>query len=197
MTWFGAVRVASTCQTKNGTDVVVTTTLTEHIVLPATTPFACRYVEQMTRVLAPGGTLAIATWCQREETTDNPLSDKDKADLQFLYDEWAHPFFISYEEYGRLLQGTGQFADVVTDDWTEETLPSWRHSNWVGVWDPWPVIFKWNPKLWYKVTREIVTIERFHQAFARGLCTYGMIKGVKRGGVVEVAEVASAASVAS
>lgn len=142
-----------------------------------------RYVEQMTRVLAPGGTMAIATWCQREETADNPLTDKDKADLQFLYDEWAHPFFISYEQYGRLLQGTGAFAEVVTDDWTEETLPSWRHSNWVGVWDPWPVIFKWNPKLWYKVTREIVTIERFHQAFARGLCTYGMIKGVKRGAV--------------
>lgn len=156
-----------------------------------------RYVEQMTRVLAPGGTLAIATWCQREETPEAPFSDKDRADLQFLYDEWAHPYFISYEHYGRMLEGTGAFDSIVTDDWTDETLPSWRHSNWVGVWDPWPVITKWNPVLWYKVTREIVTIERFHQAFARGLCTYGMIKGVKKGGeAVQSAVVGAGASVA-
>ena len=26
-----------------------------------------KYIEEMTRVLKPGGTLAIACWCQREE----------------------------------------------------------------------------------------------------------------------------------
>jgi hypothetical protein len=31
---------------------------------------ALRYVEEMTRVLKPGGTLVIACWCQREETAD-------------------------------------------------------------------------------------------------------------------------------
>lgn len=46
----------------------------------------------------------IATWCQREETKDNPLTQKDKADLQFLYDEWTHPHFVSKEEYSRLLE---------------------------------------------------------------------------------------------
>lgn len=29
-----------------------------------------------------------------------------------------------------------------------QTLPSWRHSIWVGVWDPWIVVSK--PHLWYK-----------------------------------------------
>ncbi len=48
--------------------------------------------------------MVIATWCQREETPQAPLTPKEKADLQFLYDEWAHPFFISVQEYGRLLQ---------------------------------------------------------------------------------------------
>ena len=51
----------------------------------------------------------------------------------------------------RCQQGTGQLESVEIDDWTPQTLPTWRHSNWVGVWDPWPVIFKFNPFVWYKV----------------------------------------------
>ena len=51
-----------------------------------------------------GGTLVIACWCQREETPERPLTKEDKERLQFLYDEWAHPFFISIEEFGRLME---------------------------------------------------------------------------------------------
>lgn len=66
-----------------------------------------RYVEEMVRVLKPGGTLVIATWCQR----DGEHSPGDKARLQFLYDEWAHPYFISKEAYGDLVKvGFGRGA---------------------------------------------------------------------------------------
>ena len=51
-----------------------------------------------------GGRIAIATWCQRETTPSTPLTDQDKSNLQYLYDEWAHPFFVSKEEYGRMVQ---------------------------------------------------------------------------------------------
>jgi MPBQ/MSBQ methyltransferase len=40
------------------------------------------------------------------------------------------------------------------------------------------VVFK-GPKAWYSVTREIVTLERMHRAFADGLMEYGMIKAKK------------------
>lgn len=50
--------------------------------------------------------MVIATWCQREETPEVALTPKEKADLQFLYDEWAHPYFVSVQEYGRLLEVT-------------------------------------------------------------------------------------------
>lgn len=65
-----------------------------------------RYVEQMTRALAPGGTLVVATWCQREAGVNAapPLDASEAARLQFLYDEWAHPYFVSVEEYGRMMQ---------------------------------------------------------------------------------------------
>ncbi|KAG2492299.1 hypothetical protein HYH03_009539 [Edaphochlamys debaryana] len=136
-----------------------------------------KYVEEMTRVLKPGGTLVIACWCQREEGS-RPFTEQDKADLQFLYDEWAHPYFISIEEFGRLMRGTGKMSNVKEEDWVKNTIASWRHSIWVGVFDPWIVVFK-GPRIWYKTVREIVTLERMHQAFDKGLMQYGMITGTK------------------
>jgi MPBQ/MSBQ methyltransferase len=135
------------------------------------------YVDEMVRVLKPGGKIVIATWCQRE--TPPEFTQKEKDNLQFLYDEWAHPYFISYEEYERLLQRTGSMQTTASENWVKNTLVSWRHSIWVGVWDPWPVVFA-GPKQWYKVVREIVTLERMHRAFDSGLMTYGMIKGTKK-----------------
>ena len=55
-------------------------------------------------MLKPGGTLVIACWCQREETPDKPFGDTEKRQLQFLYDEWAHPYFISIQEFERLMK---------------------------------------------------------------------------------------------
>lgn len=142
-------------------------------------PDKTAYVNEMVRVLKPGGNLAVATWCQREETPETPLTQEDKDNLQFLYDEWAHPYFISFEEYARIMERTGAMEKVSGEDWVKNTLASWRHSIWVGVYDPWPVVFR-GPWVWYKTVREIVTLERMHRAFDRGLMTYGMIKGTKK-----------------
>ena len=44
--------------------------------------------------------------------------------------------------------------------------------------DPWIVVFK-GPRVWYRVLREIVMLERMHRAFSRGLMQYGMIRARK------------------
>jgi MPBQ/MSBQ methyltransferase len=46
-----------------------------------------KYIEEMMRVLKPGGKFVMATWCQRDDRTV-PFTDKDKRDLKFLYEEW-------------------------------------------------------------------------------------------------------------
>ena len=91
-------------------------------------------------------------------------------------------------------QGTGKLESVHTEDWTPQTLPTWRHSIMVGVWDPWIVIFK-GPLVWYRTIREIVTIERMHRAFNRGLMEYGMARAVKAGGSAAKASAAAAGRV--
>jgi MPBQ/MSBQ methyltransferase len=45
------------------------------------------YINEMMRVLKPGGKFVMATWCQRDDR-EVPFSDKDKRDLRFLYEEW-------------------------------------------------------------------------------------------------------------
>ena len=142
------------------------------------------YVEEMTRVLKPGGTLVIATWCQKELEKGQEFTAKEQKQLQFLYDEWAHPYFVSIEEYERLCTGTGKLGAVSGANWVKETIAAWRHSIWVGVWDPWIVIIKGftsraGPRIWWKTIREIVTLERMHRAFDCGLMTYGMIRARK------------------
>jgi MPBQ/MSBQ methyltransferase len=139
-------------------------------------PDKARYIQEMTRVLKPGGTLVVATWCQRDSRTV-PLTPAEKAELKFLYDEWTHPYFISIEEYEDIMRDTKQLDGIETADWTQQTLPSWRHSIWVGVWDPWPVIAK--PSLWVKTLREILTLSRMHRAFESGLMRYGMFRARK------------------
>lgn len=147
-------------------------------------PDKAAYVEEMTRVLKPGGTLVIATWCQKELAEGEEFTKDEQAKLQFLYDEWAHPYFISIEEYERLCAKTGKLESVSGANWVKETIAAWRHSIWVGVWDPWIVIWKgftsrMGPRVWWKTIREIVTLERMHRAFDCGLMTYGMVKARK------------------
>ena len=134
------------------------------------------YVEEMVRVLKPGGTLVIATWCQRH--TPPELTAEEKSKLQFLYDEWAHPYFISIEDYCALAESTGVMKNVESDDWSKQTIVSWRHSIWAGVYDPMPVFTR--PHIWYKTLRDIICLERMRRAFGEKLMRYGMIKGVKK-----------------
>eukprot|EP01038_Epipyxis_sp_PR26KG_P010646 gene10646-14298_t len=136
-----------------------------------------KYVEEMTRVLKPGGRIVIATWCQRDEG-NNPFDAQDRRMLDFLYSEWSHPYFISINDYKSLMLGTQQLGEVGTDDWTVPTIPSWRHTLWAGVFDPRPVLIR--PHLWWKCARDGITLERMHRSFAKGLMQYGMMTAEKK-----------------
>ncbi|KAJ8614258.1 hypothetical protein CTAYLR_001116 [Chrysophaeum taylorii] len=136
------------------------------------------YVREMTRVLKPNGKLVVATWCQRDNATQSFTAEEEQA-LDFLYSEWTHPYFISIQDYDRIIRDTSQYATVETDDWTTNTIASWRHSIWVGVFDPWPVI-RAGPRMWWKCLRDGICLERMHRAFKRGLMEYGMFRATKK-----------------
>lgn len=136
-----------------------------------------KYIEEMTRVLKPGGILVVATWCQRDDSGE-PFTEKDLKRLDYLESEWTHPHFISIAKYREHMEGTGALEKIHTEDWWEQTIASWRHSIWVGVYDPWPVARR--PWLWYKTLRDGICLERFHRSFEDGLMGYGMFRARKK-----------------
>merc|ERR1712176_444087 len=137
------------------------------------------YIQEMMRVLKPGGKFVMATWCQRDDR-DMPFDKRDERDLKFLYEEWTHPYFISIEKYDELLQDcpTASMTNIKTANWVKETIASWRHSIWVGVYDPRGFIFK--PLKYIKCLRDAYCLERMHRAFNRGLMEYGMFAATKK-----------------
>jgi len=75
---------------------------------------------------------------------------------------------------------------VKTADWNVPTIASWRHSIWVGVYDPRGFMFK--PRQYLKCIRDGYCLERMHRAFDRGLMQYGMFAAVKKAETAEKAE---------
>lgn len=90
----------------------------------------------------------------------------------------THPYFISIEKYAELIDATGVMNKVTTEDWNKNTIASWRHSVWVGVYDPRGFIFK--PHKYLKCARDGYCLERMHRAFDRGLMQYGMFAATKK-----------------
>jgi hypothetical protein len=65
--------------------------------------------------------------------------------VQHLPDDWEYMAWIDSD------------LEFQNKNWVKETIASWRHSIWVGVFDPWPVIKR--PYLWYKCFRDGITLE--------------------------------------
>ncbi|MGL6339159.1 MAG: SAM-dependent methyltransferase, partial [Waterburya sp.] len=87
--------------------------------------------------------------------------------------------FSSIEGFSELLADTGLVeGEVVTADWTQETLPSWIDSIWQGIIKPQGlVIFGFSGFI--KSLREVPTLLLMRLAFGAGLCRFGMFRAIR------------------
>jgi MPBQ/MSBQ methyltransferase len=141
-------------------------------------PDKARYGAEMLRVLKPGGILVVADWNQRDDRR-KPLNFWEKPVMRQLLDQWSHPSFSSIEGFSEQLEETGMVqGQVVTTDWTKETLPSWLDSIWQGIVRPKGlVIFGFSGFI--KSLREVPTMLLMRLAFGAGLCRFGMFRARK------------------
>ena len=136
------------------------------------------FAQELLRVLKPGGKLVVADWNQRDDR-QIPLNWWEKPVMTQLLDQWAHPKFSSIEGFSELLEETGFVKDqVINADWSQETLPSWLHTIWVGAIRPWGWLQYGLPGF-IKSVREIPTILLMRLAFGTGLCRFGMFQAVR------------------
>lgn len=145
-------------------------------------PDKAKYAQEMMRVLKPGGILVVADWNQRDDR-QKPLNFWEKIVMRQLLDQWSHPSFSSIEGFSEQIAETGMVqGEVITADWTKETLPSWLESVWQGIVRPEGLI-RFGLSGFIKSLREVPTMILMRIAFGSGLCRFGMFKAVKSSSV--------------
>ena len=134
-----------------------------------------KFADEMLRILRPGGYLALADWNSRDLMA-YPLSFFEKLVLKQLLEQWAHPNFISINEFGNILRNNKNSAGrVISENWNSYTNPSWYDSIIEGIRRPFAIL-SLGPIAIIKSIREIPTILLMNWAFRRGLMEFGVYK---------------------
>ncbi|WP_414755307.1 methyltransferase domain-containing protein [Anabaena sp. CCY 9910] len=145
------------------------------------------FAKELMRVLKPGGIMVLADWNQRDDR-QKPLNFWEKPVMQQLLDQWSHPAFSSIEGFSELLAATGLVeGEVITADWTKQTLPSWLDSIWQGIVRPEGLV-RFGLSGFIKSLREVPTLLLMRLAFGTGLCRFGMFRALRANTVTPSAE---------
>ncbi|WP_017719876.1 methyltransferase domain-containing protein [Kamptonema formosum] len=84
-----------------------------------------KFLQECRRVLKPGGTFIMATWCHRP--LDKPagqLADAERRHLAEIYRVYCLPYVISLPEYDIMSRDAG-FQNIRTADWSKAVAPFW------------------------------------------------------------------------
>lgn len=84
-----------------------------------------KFLQECYRVLKPGGTLLLATWCHRPaEPPQPPLTPEEQKHLEKIYRVYCLPYVISLPSYEAIAQAI-DFQDIRTADWSTAVAPFW------------------------------------------------------------------------
>lgn len=84
-----------------------------------------QFLRECYRVLKPGGTLMMATWCHRPLGGDlGELTDDERKHLAEIYRVYALPYVISLPEYEAIAHQVS-FQNIRTADWSKAVAPFW------------------------------------------------------------------------
>ncbi|KAF8821477.1 putative tocopherol O-methyltransferase [Cardiosporidium cionae] len=128
-----------------------------------------KLISEAIRVAKSDAKILVAVWCQRDDL-EHPFLDIEKQKLQYLYDQWSHPPFVSAQKMKEILYETGKIGDLKEENWTAETLPSWHHNLLLGFTNPWPWISR--PQAYLRLFRDAWCTQQMHNAFSSGLMEY-------------------------
>ena len=84
-----------------------------------------QFLRECYRVLQPGGTFLMATWCHRPTTSlAGNLTEGEIKLLNEIYQVYCLPYVISLPEYADIAGDIG-FQDLKTDDWSLSVAAFW------------------------------------------------------------------------
>lgn len=84
-----------------------------------------KFLQECYRVLKPGGTFLMATWCHRPITpATGELTADEKQHLAEIYRVYCLPYVISVPEYEAIAHHL-LFQNIRTADWSDAVAPFW------------------------------------------------------------------------
>ncbi|OKH26064.1 SAM-dependent methyltransferase [Hydrococcus rivularis NIES-593] len=84
-----------------------------------------KFLRECYRVLKPGGTLILVTWCHRPTNSlAGELTSDEQRHLEEIYRVYRLPYVISLPEYEAIALSCG-FRDLHSDDWSMAVAPFW------------------------------------------------------------------------
>lgn len=132
-----------------------------------------QFLAECCRVLRPGGTLMMATWCHR-----NPppaLTGAEEQLLSQVYELFHLPYVISLAEYEAIARSL-PLSQVQSADWSKAVAPFWDVVIDSAI-NP-QALFGLLTSGWTTI-RGSLALEPMQRGLANGTITYGLISGQK------------------
>ncbi len=130
-----------------------------------------QFLQECYRVLKPGGTLLVATWCHRACSAIQGLTFQEQLLLNQLYSAYHLPYIISIAEYADVAAKL-HFEQVRTADWSDTVAPFWDEVISSAL----------QPETAFKILG--AGWETLQGAFALGLMSQGYRQGLIRYGLL-------------
>jgi tocopherol O-methyltransferase len=139
-------------------------------------PDKTKFVQECYRVLKPGGTLILATWCHRPTySLAGELTADEKRHLEEIYRVYCLPYTISLPEYEAIALSCG-FKNLRSDDWSMAVAPFWDVVI-DSAFDPKAIIGLLQSG--WTTIQAALSLGLMSRGYQRGLIRFGLLTGTK------------------
>ncbi len=139
-------------------------------------PDKVKFLQECYRVLSPGGTLILATWCHRPTTSlAGELTANEKRHLQEIYRVYCLPYVISLPEYEKIARECG-FVSLKADDWSVAVAPFWE-TVMDSALEPQALIGLLQSG--WTTVQAALSLNLMRRGYQRGLIRFGLLCGHK------------------
>jgi tocopherol O-methyltransferase len=134
------------------------------------------FLQECFRILKPGGTLIVATWCHRScQPPQGPLTEPEQNLLNQIYSAYHLPYIISLSEYAEIAEKL-RFQQVRTADWSDAVAPFWDEVI-VSALNP-TTIFQILGAGW-QTLQGAFALRLMSAGYRQGLVRYGLLRATK------------------
>lgn len=135
-----------------------------------------KFMQECHRVLKPGGTFLMATWCHRPPTpATGQLTADEQQHLAEIYRVYCLPYVISLPEYQAIATSL-QFQNIRTADWSDAVEPFWDIVV-DSAFEPQAIVGLWQSG-WDTIVAAL-SLGLMSRGYRRGLIRYGLLCGTK------------------